>query len=109
MTFPGREAVWQWLVTAPSAVVLSICLTATSALAAWTWAIAAEVKDHQTAVAVATEQARAANIAQQAVDVRLVRLEVKLDRLLEAVADMRAASTQSTRPRRVDKDREKTQ
>lgn len=93
----NREIVWSWLATAPPAVVLSICLTATGALAAWTWLIAGEVRDQHATVAVAAEQARAASESQH-------RSEAKIDRLIEVVSDLRADIARLRR----DRDREKT-
>jgi hypothetical protein len=94
---PGKDAIWSWLITAPPSVVLSICLTVTSATAIWTWSVASEVRDQRATVAVAAEQAHAASTSQH-------RVEAKLDHLIEAVADLRA-----TLARRYDHSKGKTQ
>ena len=117
MTFTDRrDATWRWLSIAPPVVVLSICLSAVGALASWTWLVAGEVREQQTVAAVALEKAESAKITALAtavaVDMRLTRLEDKIDRLIEAIANLRAVpSTQPPRPRSVDtdKDMEKSQ
>lgn len=66
------EDLWGWLKTAPLPVVLAI----TIALGGWVYAIAADQK---------VEHAKAEGVAKQ-VD----RMDDKLDRLLQAVADLSA-------------------
>lgn len=95
-----REALWKWLGSAPLPVVLSICLGTSGVLGRWVWAVAAEVSDQKATVAVAAEQAEAARDAARAVEARLVRLEEKLDRLLEAVAGIRPSLPPPPPPRK---------
>lgn len=87
----NRDAIWKWLSAAPLPVVLSICLTTTGTLAGWVWVVAGEQATQKAAVAVAVEQAKDAkeNIA----DTRdaLGSIDAKIDRLIQAVADLQAA------------------
>jgi hypothetical protein len=92
-----REEVVRAITDAPTKVVVSLALTVLVALGGWVWTIADDVSDQRAAVAVAAEQARAATIAQD-------RIEQKLDRLIEVVADLRA---EIARTRRAVQDREK--
>ncbi len=85
-TDPGvamsREAVMKWLGLAPLPVVLMICLTTTGTLAGWVWAIAGELKDQKTIVAVAVEQATVAKTITE-------RADDKLDVLLIGITELR--------------------
>lgn len=89
LALPDLSGAWDWLATAPQAVVLSICLSATGATAAWTWLVADEVHTQATAAAVTAEQIKAANA--YSVDLRddIRRLEAKIDRLIEVARDRR--------------------
>lgn len=97
-----KDLVWKWVVSAPPAVVLSICLTVTGGLGGWVWVIAGEQADQKAAVAVAVEKSRGA--VEKALEVQdaQTRVESKIDRLLEAVARIEANEAAKRR-------REKTQ
>lgn len=99
-----KEHIWRWVGTAPLPVVLSVCLFTSGLLAAWVWDVQAEVHQQQTISAVATAEATAAKNVALTAESRLVRMETKLDMLLDEVATLRATSTQPSRPRRVDKE-----
>jgi hypothetical protein len=98
---------WKWARTAPLPVVLALTL----ALGGWVWAIAADQQ---------AEKVRVDGVVKQG-----DRLESKIDRLIDIVADLRAEarvtnanvaaslpspspspSTQTVRPRSVDRDKE---
>src|SRR5574341_806281 len=91
MSAEPRAAFWKWLTSAPLPVVLFICLTSTSAVAGWVWTIADATAAQSAAVAVAAEQAKTAKADVQDTKEAMIRMETKLDRLLEAVANLKAA------------------
>lgn len=90
MTLPNRDEMWRWLASAPLPVVLSICLTTTGALGSWVWALNSDIGAQKVAVAVAVEQAAAADRHTQSITNRLERIEDKLDQLIDAVAELKA-------------------
>lgn len=82
MKLIDKDAVWEWLKTAPLPVVLMICLSTTGVLAGWMWAIAGEVKDQKAVIAVAAEQALVAKTITE-------KSDDKLDMLLIGMAELR--------------------
>jgi hypothetical protein len=74
---------WKWLKGAPLPVVLSMCLTSSSVLAAWVYAVEKEQEAQKAPIAVAAEQAKTA--------VEIAKgLDAKIDKLLEIVLEMKA-------------------
>lgn len=98
MNLPDRDEIVRWLIAAPPAVLLFVCL----GLTGWVWALETEVSDQAAVVAVAAAQVDAVQRSQLMLDRRLARLEAKMDVMMEMLVDMRATM------RRIDKDQENT-
>lgn len=80
---------WAWFKTAPLPVVLSICMSSFLILGSYAWSIDNEVKAQKTDVAVAAERAKvAAEKAKDAAETTK-RVEEKIDKLLEAVIEIK--------------------
>lgn len=87
----GGELIWDWLRKAPLPVVLAISLSLSAAIGTWVYAVDATAttaaKDAAVAVEGKREQAR-----------RLEKIDEKLDKLLEAVVELRAEQKKAAEP-----------
>lgn len=83
MSFPGGEDAWKWLKTAPLPVVMALTL----ALSGWVWSVdrAVYAQAQATAADKTVQQERDKDR-----DERNKRIEEKLDKLLQDVADVKA-------------------
>lgn len=80
MTLPDN--IQRWLRAAPLPAILALALSALGALASWTWVVASEVQEQKATVAVAAVQAQLAVTTTG-------RIEDKVDKLIDAVNDLR--------------------